>query len=41
MAAAAARTGGLLAAKFAYRQDYHGPNGQGFRGTYSISRLSA
>jgi len=40
MTAAAAGHHGPLAAKFAYCQDCHGPNGQGFRGYYPIPRLA-
>ena len=40
IAAEAAGSGGSTAAKFAYCQDCHGPNGQGYRGYYPIPRLA-
>lgn len=40
MAAEAAGLDGSTAAKFAYCQDCHGANGQGFRGYYPIPRLA-
>ena len=39
MTNAATAPHGALADKFAYCQDCHGPNGQGFRGYYPIPRL--
>jgi cytochrome c553 len=39
MTSAATSTHGALADKFAYCQDCHGANGQGFRGYYPIPRL--